>query len=737
MGRFEFIENGEFQCVLCLSVPVNASGVSCCEGLYCHTCIETQIKRNKKCCTCRKNLSKSDVQLDFRAQRQIQNLLARCSDCYLKGSMNELKRKHGDIECVPRKRVMYPFDDMRVGKIVKVLDTRANWAFILNENDDTVSRFPLQKLGPVTPPKDPIFNWKDLDSLLTKEIDDPRLQRCLKQELNGELDKMILTFRKDKNDLFLQDRKEARKDNVPAFVQKVMKSCPDDKLLQFKSVSVLRYLFQESKHEVEMLLPLKIHLDIQKVMQCSGKNAQLLLICLRCLQLLFHNVHFCDLSIQSGIHIDIQNAMKSSDDHKLQSECCLAIKNLGSNSAQSLKVRNIHFHDDILRVMKRFPQDRNVQLQSMGALQQSIKDGPCDEFYLQNVHLHIQSAMQFFKKDKVVLLAALKCLKVIFLNKLYCNVSIQSGILSDIRNVMQTFKEDKKIQEECCLAIVKLSNSDTRRGELLDTTLPLDIHSAMKRFSQDVKVQYASIIALRTLINDEATDRTFCASNIFVDIQKAMLRFSEDRGLLLGAIILLQALFLNRLYCDCGAQYEIHSDIQRVMKLFRDDKEIQMNCCKAVINLSEELPQSQFLKLFEINFHDDIRAAMIRFPQDRDVQLQGLDALRIFIQNEPPDKLFLHLQTPVDIETAMQSFSKDRQLVEEASFCIKKLFEKQGHRPERIVPVISSGILNVMNSFENEEDIQVYCCAALKSLSMDEPWKSNLLSIKVHLTIQA
>ncbi|KNC78502.1 hypothetical protein SARC_09076 [Sphaeroforma arctica JP610] len=148
--KFEFIPTGEISFVICMDVPVEASDLQCCEGLYCLDHILKEVQIRKRCPQCRVSICPNDIAPAYSARRRINNLRARCVACGEEDTWNVLTRTHQT--CAPNimtlkpetRRVLYPYNGIEPGSEVHVCGLSEKWAMCLKQPDKTMYTIPRQ-----------------------------------------------------------------------------------------------------------------------------------------------------------------------------------------------------------------------------------------------------------------------------------------------------------------------------------------------------------------------------------------------------------------------------------------------------------------------------------------------------------------------------------------------------------------------------------------------------------------
>eukprot|EP00121_Abeoforma_whisleri_P003450 Awhi_evm1s3099 len=163
---------------------------------------------------CQVRLSEQDIGPKYNLRRKILGLNAKCKDCNLEGPMATLLRDHTEEKCLTKMKLIYDYEFLHAGTIVKVVASFLNWVHCIiadsdddnndgkeeDDRDDNVNdnnvvmmmRLPKSHLAPLQAPTIATFEQKDLIEMLEMDHNDeihPLFTQTLIEEVTRELTK--------------------------------------------------------------------------------------------------------------------------------------------------------------------------------------------------------------------------------------------------------------------------------------------------------------------------------------------------------------------------------------------------------------------------------------------------------------------------------------------------------------------------------------------------------------------
>eukprot|EP00121_Abeoforma_whisleri_P010099 Awhi_evm1s9303 len=546
-------------------------------------------------------------------------------------------------------KTIYPFRSFHVEEIVNVLHTQDNWAFILDKND-TISRCPINKLAPVTAPEVPVFGLIELNSLLTKENIDPRMEILLKKEVQKELEAL------NENKSIMGNKSSIDAEKIERhvlktliFIQRAMQRFPKIKEIQTISMNLLGEIAQGYRVN-ESLMELKIPFDVQKTMQCFSQHRDLQLTGLKCLRRMIVpsdiEMFLIPLEIYSDIqnamrlmivpsdiemflipleiYSDIQNAMRFfENDKEIQDICCLVISYFAENKICAAKMMDVNLQDDVHFMIKKYPKDKVIHQELITTLVSFGKHFPCDERLVGlKPPVFIQKFMKIFPVDFQTQRFCLMTLADLFNLELYDKTILQLKIYLTIKRLMQSFGRDGILLSLALKCLGMLSTNQNYHGPFVNSGIHNQIQKIMKSFRNAEVIQKECCYIISNLATYKTIAFKIMDIDLYVDINFAMKKFPRQQSVQLWSMNALQKFYCHPVSCNSG----IHYDIKNAMKSFADDAVIQYACC----NLMESLAVDELCskKMSDIKLQIEIRLAKKNFPNFTDLQTTGASMLR-------------------------------------------------------------------------------------------------------------
>lgn len=384
--------------------------------------------------------------------------------------------------------------------------------------------------------------------------------------------------------------------------------------------------------------------------------------------------------------------------------------------------------------VKIFSMDKNidnaqVQLEACEAIEKlALKDDMYSSVFVKrNKHVSILNAMDRYKNNVQLLLAACSALSILARNVNDKVIIKSANVFSQIITIMRVNNSNVQLQVALFNTIYNIYTTDSGKIMTWDSFM-----TVMNNHLDNKHVQEAALFLYYVLLTkNESTRSMFMRKNAHISILRAMDKYTDDVNLQFRCCIIIQNLVHNNEAELINAN--VHISILRAMDRHIDCEQLQKVSCE----LMKELAKNNKVELINANVHISILRAMDRYVSNARLQIAACFIMvELAIDNSHFKEDLKKANITAYILRAMYIHRNDVHLQIAACRAIENLtsinvimdvFTVRFNGPINVIKEdVATSIVRAMDIHKTDVSIQIAACMAINNFSIQNKMNTNV-----------